>query len=600
MAKSRKIFTSLLLLLSMLASLAVLAFVQPPGVAYAAQTFTGYITSEDDFYDNLGADTASMIHMKLMAESGLGITFQQPDGTWVFYYFDGTFTSGGSPWTFNGTGSQLTAWNIVTAQVNSGGGNNPVPVTVTGSFAGTASDPVNGDDGYGISYQVLDATSIAAVTNPDTDATLDSLSVSQGTLSPSFATGTTTYSVTLPAGTATVPTVSVTVNDTGKATYAITQAGSVTGSATVKVTAQDGTTTQTYTVKFSVATPVTLQGYITTEWDFKDSLKADTASMIHMKVMADSGLGVTFQQNGDWVFYYFDGTISDGNSVGSNGKWAFDGTGSQLAAWNIVTDQVNNNGGSNPVHITVTGSFTGNTEINPGNDPKVNGSTASDGIPYPVLTVTSIVSSNASLSNLAVDQGTLSPAFAATNLTYTDSVAYGVTSINVTPTPESSNATYVLQVNNNTVDNPVSLSSGANTIDAVVTAQDGTKQTYVITVTVAGPDTDDTLSALTYNGTTVPSFDPKTTTYNVVLAAGTATVPTVSATVYDTGKATGVITQATALPGSATVAVTAQDGTTAQTYTVNFTVGETPSGTGGGTESFPILSATPSYFEAIN
>ena len=80
--------------------------------------FTGYITTEDDFAANLGADTANMVHMSMMAASGLGITKQNAAGNWEFYFLSGTITSGDNnngSWTFNGTGGQLEAWNIVTA-----------------------------------------------------------------------------------------------------------------------------------------------------------------------------------------------------------------------------------------------------------------------------------------------------------------------------------------------------------------------------------------------------------------------------------------------------------------------------------------------------
>lgn len=82
--------------------------------------------------------------------------------------------------------------------------------------------------------------------------------------------------------------------------------------------------------------------------------------------------------------------------------------------------------------------------------------------------------------------------------------------------------------------------------------------------------TDATLSDLKIDGTTVAGFAAGTLNYNVKLPAGAATIPTVTATVYDTGNATSVITQASALPGTATVKVTAQDGTTTQTYTIYF------------------------------
>lgn len=83
--------------------------------------------------------------------------------------------------------------------------------------------------------------------------------------------------------------------------------------------------------------------------------------------------------------------------------------------------------------------------------------------------------------------------------------------------------------------------------------------------------TDATLSALTYNGTPVPNFSPNQLSYEVELPAGTTAIPTIAATATDAA-ATISVTQATALPGTASVSVTAEDGTTTKTYTITFTV----------------------------
>jgi hypothetical protein len=109
-----------------------------------------------------------------------------------------------------------------------------------------------------------------------------------------------------------------------------------------------------------------------------------------------------------------------------------------------------------------------------------------------------------------------------------------------------------------------------NPVTYTVTAQDGvTTQNYVATV-AAVPNTDATLGSLTVsNGTLSPAFYANTYTYTVTLPAGTTAIPTVSFRTNDP-TATGVVTQATALPGSATVVVTAQDGIEQLTYTVNF------------------------------
>ncbi len=87
----------------------------------------------------------------------------------------------------------------------------------------------------------------------------------------------------------------------------------------------------------------------------------------------------------------------------------------------------------------------------------------------------------------------------------------------------------------------------------------------------AGPSTDATLSGISYDGTAVPGFSADKTAYDVELPAGTTIPPTVAATATDS-KATVNITQPTALPGLATIDVTAEDGTTKKQYKVTFTV----------------------------
>ena len=85
-----------------------------------------------------------------------------------------------------------------------------------------------------------------------------------------------------------------------------------------------------------------------------------------------------------------------------------------------------------------------------------------------------------------------------------------------------------------------------------------------------GNVTDDiTLSDLTVDGTTISGFSPLETNYDVFLPEGTTTVPTVVATTTD-ASATSDVTDATSLPGTTSILITAQDGTTTSTVTVNF------------------------------
>jgi len=101
--------------------------------------------------------------------------------------------------------------------------------------------------------------SVITIPNPNplsSDADLMTLTVSEGILNPVFNPATLSYTVLLPPGTTVVPTTFATLSDLN-ATLQITQATSLTGTvgeatATVLVTAEDGITTQVYSVQFIV------------------------------------------------------------------------------------------------------------------------------------------------------------------------------------------------------------------------------------------------------------------------------------------------------------------------------------------------------------
>ncbi|UXX79390.1 T9SS type A sorting domain-containing protein [Reichenbachiella carrageenanivorans] len=113
----------------------------------------------------------------------------------------------------------------------------------------------------------------------------------------------------------------------------------------------------------------------------------------------------------------------------------------------------------------------------------------------------------------------------------------------------------------------------ASTVAFTVTAEDGTTTAdYSITINRAAVSTDATLSDLQVDGVTVSGFDAGTLSYDVQLPTGTTAISVVSATANYAGAQPLVITQATAVTGTATVEVTAEDGTTSQSYMVNFSV----------------------------
>ena len=144
------------------------------------------------------------------------------------------------------------------------------------------------------------------------------------------------------------------------------------------------------------------------------------------------------------------------------------------------------------------------------------------------------------------------------------------------------------------------LAVGANTVTAVVTAQDGTtKKTYTITVTRAASSNASLSLLKTSRGTLTPVFKSTTTrvyTANVVngvtstiitptAADSTATI-TVNGTPVRSGAASPAIPLAVGTTAINTV-VTAQDGVTKETYTLTVT---RPAGTTDGFD--PIISVT--------
>ena len=120
---------------------------------------------------------------------------------------------------------------------------------------------------------------------------------------------------------------------------------------------------------------------------------------------------------------------------------------------------------------------------------------------------------------------------------------------------------------------PTGVQNFANgAISYTFTSASNEQTVYSVTITESpAVSTDATLSSLTYGGKSVPNFSPSTLTYNIELTAGTKTPPTIAATPND-NKATMNITQASSVPGVGKVEVTAEDGTTKLTYTINYTV----------------------------
>lgn len=103
-----------------------------------------------------------------------------------------------------------------------------------------------------------------------------------------------------------------------------------------------------------------------------------------------------------------------------------------------------------------------------------------------------------------------------------------------------------------------------------VRSENGDTASYIVNFSVQ-LSSNAKLDSLKYNGFQVPGFHPDTLNYHVILVPGTSIVPHVTAITQWKGL-TPSITAASVLPGTTTIVVTAEDGTTSRTYTISFTV----------------------------
>ena len=233
---------------------------------------------------------------------------------------------------------------------------------------------------------------------------------------------------------------------------------------------------------------------------------------------------------------------------------------------------VTNGNASESINLTV-GSNTITTEVTAQDSTSIKAYT---------LTVIRAASSNADLSVLTLNSGTLSPVFVSGTTAYTASVPYETNSVTVSPIKSEENAS--IKVNGIPVSSgaeyTIPLNVGVNTISTVVTAQDGlTIKTYTVAVTRT-VSTNADLSALSLSsGVLSPAFTSGTFVYTASVPATTTSI-TVSPSASDVN-ATIKINNNPVVSGSAsgnivlvegantiTALVTAPDSVTTKTYSL--------------------------------
>jgi len=397
---------------------------------------------------------------------------------------------------------------------------------------------------------------------PSSNAYLANMVVSGGTLSPQFATATSSYADTVSYGTAinitpttAVTTATVTVNGVAVTSgHASQNLPLVVGANTfaIVVTAQDGITKQTYTLTVveKPSTNAALANLSTSTGSLNPSFTTNTNSYTVNIANGVNNIMVT-------------PTVADPTaSITVNGVSLASGTASQSIPLVV---------GSNSITVVVT---------------------AQDGVTQKTYTLTVIeaASSNAMLANLSAGAGSLSPSFNSNTNSYTVNVVNGVSAITLTPTVADLTASVTVNgasVPSGAASQTIPLVVGPNTITVVVTAQDGvTTKTYIVTVFEA-PSSNAALANLSPGtGSLSPAFDTNTNSYTINVANGVNTIaltPTVAdltatVTVNGTPVVSGIASQSIPLfvgPNNIAVTVTAQDGVTTKTY--NVTVIEAPS-----------------------
>ena len=424
---------------------------------------------------------------------------------------------------------------------------------------------------------------------PPTDATLKTLTLSAGTLSPAFDPfdpGTTEYTASV-AHTVLTLTVTAEVTTTG-ATIAYTPADADgqtdnnlqvvlrDGETTIRVTvtARDKRTRETYTIRVNRAMPpatdatlsgLTLTGAVGGEMPLSPIFYSATTSYTATVRHDESSITVA-------------ATPSQGTAVIKPDD----------SDTNTLGHQVDLEVGTATIQVTVTAQ---------------DGTTKGT---YTIRVTRVRLVQDATLRSLTLSAGTLSPSFSSNRTAYRASVGNSVSSITIQATPTVSGSTAQIGGADATSGRRVSLNVGSNKIRVVVTARAGQTKTYTITVTRAGqttsrgggggggggggtvtqpdpkpPSKDATLKALALSGgaTLSPAFAPSTTAYTAQVDLDVETVK-ITATSART-RARVAITPADADTRTAghqiqlnegantiTVVVTAEDGRTKETYTL--------------------------------
>ncbi len=503
----------------------------------AGNAISGGVPGGDTYNvdQTLPAATISAPSVTSIGNSGSGLV------TYTVTYADANFSTSN----LTGAGITLIPTGTATGTVAVSGSGTSYTVTISGITglgtlgisvgAGFANDLAGNTDlgaGPSATFTVLSSNAALSLIALNPYSTLTNTgtvgSTTTYTTTASNATTSVTITPTTADATATVKVNGVTVIS---GTASISQPLNV-GANTIPVvvTAQDGTTTRTYSITVTRAqspnarlTSIVLSPF---------SSLVNTAGTTYTTSVGNATSSVTVTP-----------TTSDATAtVKVNGVTVASGTASASQPLSV---------GANTIPVVVTAQ---------------NGTT----LTYSVI-VTRAPSSNARLTSIVLSP--FSSLVNTTGTTYTTSVGNSTSSVTVTPT--TSDATATVKVNGVTVTSGTAsvsqpLTAGTNTIPVVVTAQDGTTLTYSVVITRA-PSSDARLTSIVLNPYS-QLVNTTGTTYTTSVGNATTSV-TITPTTHDptaTVKVNGATvtsgtpsaSQSLAVgPNTIPVVVTAQDGT---------------------------------------
>ena len=383
-------------------------------------------------------------------------------------------------------GVAITANNITDNLIDLAAGANVIRVTVTAEDDSTER------------YTVTIHRTPAA-----TDTTLSTLSLSDITLSPTFAPATQTYTATVAHDFTTTVAIATANDDLASNVVVTSDQDSNTADGinivvgdniiTVTVTAQsDDARSYTITInRPAVSTDTTLSQLSFNGVTLSPAFVATTTTYSATVAYTTTTTTITATANAD---------LAQGVAILSNKD-------ADIGADNAVQLAV----GDNAIFITVTAQ---------------NGAT---GI-YTITITRTPASTDTTLAALSFSDVNLSPAFASLSRSYTATVDYVLTQTTITATATDSLnkgvAITAADINNNLIN----LAVGDNIITVTVTAEDNSTDVYTITITRAAVSTDTTLSELSFSDITLsPEFVATTRTYSATVAY-TVTTTTITAT----------------------------------------------------------------------